>query len=168
MKEVILIKSLHVIMTICLASLVLSGCGAHVSSPLTGVFYTNVQGPVAATGKSGGVVRSGSASTTSILGLVATGDASIRAAARNGGITEIHWVDYHSESTLGIFAKYTVIVYGTSEQTVFNDALPSNQLLTPTRVPTVKPNKESKVGGNVLTVFFIGCIVAGLYLVISD
>ena len=58
--------------------------------PLTGVLHTNVQGPVAATGKSGGVLRSGSASATSILGLIASGDASIRAAARNGGITEIH------------------------------------------------------------------------------
>ena len=87
------------------------------TTPLTGVLHTNVQGPIAATGKSGGVLRSGSASATSILGLVATGDASIRAAARNGGITEIHWVDYHSESTLGIFAKYTVTVYGTGNTT---------------------------------------------------
>ena len=157
-------------MTICLASLVLSGCGAHVSSPLTGVFYTNVQGPVAATGKSGGVVRSGSASTTSILGLVATGDASIRTAARNGGITEIHWVDYHSESTLGIFAKYTVTVYGTGEQNVFNDTRPpSNELLIPTRVPTVKHDKgkENNVGERVLMVIFAGCMLIGLILVIS-
>ena len=107
------IKRLYRIMAICFASLILSGCGAYVASPLTGVLHTNVQGPIAATDKSGGVLKSGSASATSVLGLVATGDASIRAAARNGGITEIHWVDYHSESTLGIFAKYTVTVYGT-------------------------------------------------------
>lgn len=154
---------------ICLASLILSGCGAYVTAPLTGLLHTNVQGPIAATGKSGGVLRSGSASATSILGLVATGDASIRAAARNGGITEIHWVDYHSESTLGIVATYTVTVYGTGEQTVFNDAPSSGELLIPTEVQQVNPNKgkENNVGKIVLTVFFIGISTIGLYLMLG-
>jgi TRL-like protein family len=44
--------------------------------------------------------------------LVAMGDASISAAAQNGGITRIHHVDHETMNILGIYAKYTTIVYG--------------------------------------------------------
>jgi hypothetical protein len=40
------------------------------------------------------------------------GDASISAAAQNGGITRIHHVDHETMNILGIYAKYTTIVYG--------------------------------------------------------
>jgi hypothetical protein len=42
----------------------------------------------------------------------ATGDASISAAMRNGGITQIHHVDHETSSFLGVYAKYITIVYG--------------------------------------------------------
>jgi len=42
----------------------------------------------------------------------ATGDASISAAMRNGKITRIHHVDHETFSILGVYAKYTTIVYG--------------------------------------------------------
>ncbi|PYN11407.1 MAG: protein trl [Candidatus Rokuibacteriota bacterium] len=42
----------------------------------------------------------------------ATGDASISAAAKNGGITRIHHVDHETMNILGFYAKYTTIVYG--------------------------------------------------------
>ena len=48
----------------------------------------------------------------SFLVLIATGDASIRAAAKSAGITKIHHVDHHSTNMLGFVATYTVIVYG--------------------------------------------------------
>lgn len=38
-------------------------------------------------------LKSGTSSASNILGLVETGDASIEAAAKNGGITEIQYVD---------------------------------------------------------------------------
>ncbi len=41
-----------------------------------------------------------------------TGDASIHAAAREGGISKIAYVDSHSTSILGIYAKYCTIVWG--------------------------------------------------------
>jgi hypothetical protein len=44
--------------------------------------------------------------------LVATGDASIEAAAKSAGITKIHHVDYHSKNILGIIGTFTVMVYG--------------------------------------------------------
>jgi hypothetical protein len=54
----------------------------------------------------------GSSSATSILGLVTTGDASIDAAAKAGGITKIHHVDFQMKSILFFYMKATVTVYG--------------------------------------------------------
>jgi hypothetical protein len=54
----------------------------------------------------------GKATSTSILGLVATGDASIETAAKNGGIKTIKFVDYEVHNILGIYGQYTTIVYG--------------------------------------------------------
>ncbi|MDB9093433.1 TRL-like family protein, partial [Parabacteroides distasonis] len=56
--------------------------------------------------------KKGEATATSILGLVAYGDASIQKAAKEAGITKISHVDQQSKSVLGLFSKYTVIVYG--------------------------------------------------------
>jgi hypothetical protein len=87
-----------------------SGC-AMVASPVMGSLYTDVQGPAGVTSNSGNS-KMGTASCQSILGLIATGDASIATAAKNAGITKIHHVDYYSQSILGFWAKYTVKVYG--------------------------------------------------------
>ena len=46
------------------------------------------------------------------LGVVALGDASIQAAAKEAGITRIHHVDYQAKSYVGVYNVYTVIVYG--------------------------------------------------------
>jgi hypothetical protein len=48
------------------------------------------------------------------IGIVAAswGDASISAAMRNGGITRIHHVDHETTNLLGVYARYTTIVYG--------------------------------------------------------
>lgn len=86
------------------------GC-ALVASPLIGAIYTDVKAPAGVT-ENVGSSKMGTASAMSILGLVATGDASIQAAAKNGGITKIRHVDFHSTSILGVYAKYTVTVYG--------------------------------------------------------
>jgi hypothetical protein len=75
-----------------------------------GMFYTDVSGPVAATGNAGGT-KMGQATSTGILG-VATGDSSIKTAAANGGITKISHVDYHTTGVLGVYAKTVVTVYG--------------------------------------------------------
>ncbi|MHC4514686.1 MAG: TRL-like family protein [Planctomycetota bacterium] len=39
-------------------------------------------------------------------------DASLEAAARNGGITKIHYADYEVTTVLGLFGKFTTIVHG--------------------------------------------------------
>lgn len=82
-----------------------------VSSPAIGVLYTGVKGPIVATSNSLGS-KVGKGEAQSILGAIAIGDASIQAAAKSAGITKISHVDYESFSVLGIFAKYTVYVYG--------------------------------------------------------
>ena len=88
----------------------LQGC-ASVITPARGTIYSDVKGPWTATSLSGST-KVGSSSCTSILGIVAQGDASIEAAMRNGGITKIHHVDTHTYSILGVYAKLTVRVYG--------------------------------------------------------
>lgn len=84
---------------------------ATVKSPLSGVWYTDVKAPFAVTSNANST-KVGSSEATSILGIVATGDAGIDAAAKSAGITKIHHVDEHSTSILGFFAKYKVFVYG--------------------------------------------------------
>lgn len=75
-----------------------------------GSLYTEVKAPVSATGAMS-YSKVGVAKATSILSLVATGDASIRAAA-NGGIKTIKYVDYDAKNILGLYGEYTTTVYG--------------------------------------------------------
>ncbi len=99
------------LLLVLMCSLFLGAC-ANVQSPVSGLIWTNVKAPLAVTDSSTQSELVGRAQATSILGLVATGDASIQTAAHNGGITEIHHVDYESHSFLGIVSTFTVIVYG--------------------------------------------------------
>ena len=89
----------------------LAGCAAA-QTPAIGLLYTNISGPLGATDSDQVPTKSGSATAKSILGLIATGDASIQAAAKAGGITKIHHVDYSNKSLLGLYANFTVTVYG--------------------------------------------------------
>ncbi len=54
----------------------------------------------------------GKAQMVNYLGWIAQGDASIQAAAENGGISKIKTSDYHYDSLLGIINKTTTIVTG--------------------------------------------------------
>ena len=56
--------------------------------------------------------KTGQACVSSILGLIATGDASISAAKEAGGITQIAHVDHENFDVLGIYAKTCTIVVG--------------------------------------------------------
>ena len=87
----------------------LSGC-MTVASPAIGVLWTDLKGPLDAgtwVGK-----KEGTACVESILGLIARGDASIKAAARNGRITKIGSVDHHTENFLGVLGRFCTIVRG--------------------------------------------------------
>ena len=77
-----------------------------------GMLYTEIKSPVAASEGSVNYNKVGVSKATSILGLVATGDASIKAAVANGGIRNIKYIDYDSKNILGIYGEYTTTVYG--------------------------------------------------------
>jgi hypothetical protein len=94
----------------CAAGLMLSGC-AMVQSPVPGMLYQDVKSPVAVTSNSGSS-KVGTATVSTILGLVATGDVSVETAAKSAGITKIHHVDQHSTCILGVYGTYTITVYG--------------------------------------------------------
>lgn len=87
----------------------LSGCLA-VDSPARGILFTEVRGPIGASGPIG--AKEGKACAQAILGLVASGDASIQAAAAAGGIKNVTTVDHYSKNMLGIIGDYCTIVRG--------------------------------------------------------
>ena len=86
---------------------ILASCSAPMAS---GALYTNVTTGTSAT--SGSTAKMGQACNTSILGLVATGNASIASAKAQGGISRVASVDYKAKNILGLYGKYCVVVHG--------------------------------------------------------
>ena len=81
----------------------LSSC-TMVTNSGTGNIFTDVVEPISV---DNGVrpVKHGEACQTSVLGIISTGDASIEAAKKNGGITRVSTVDVK---------KNHVLIYGTA------------------------------------------------------
>ena len=90
----------------------LTGCAGYCTYYGTpcGLLYAKVSGPGMATESERGS-KTGIATAQSILGLVAMGDCSITAAARNGNITKIKTVDYDI-TNYAVFAQVTTRVTG--------------------------------------------------------
>lgn len=88
----------------------LSGC-ALAMSPVTGFLYSDVKHPGFSVPGVGGPDH-GEACASSILGIVANGDASIETAKKNGGIVQVTSVDYKTSNILLVYSKYCTIVYG--------------------------------------------------------
>lgn len=98
----------HLVLTLLCVAL-LGGCAlAH--GPVMAPITLDMKGPVAA-GPAATSPKIGRAEAWGVL-VFSTGDASISAAMQNGGITKIHHVDHETQNILGIWAKYTTIVYG--------------------------------------------------------
>jgi hypothetical protein len=89
---------------------VLNGCAAVAHGPVTAPVTIDMRGPVSA-GPAMTSPKIGRSEAWGIL-VFATGDASIETAAANGGITRIHHVDHETMNILGIYARYTTVVYG--------------------------------------------------------
>ncbi len=94
-----------------LSAFLLSGCAA-VRGPLVGVLSSNVTSPVAVNPGSMNGLKVGTATASSILGIIASGDASVATACINGGISEVVTVECKTSNILGFYAEYTTIVYG--------------------------------------------------------
>jgi hypothetical protein len=93
------------------ATAVFSGLVGCVSSPVVGLLYSDVKHPGEVTEAYGGSAR-GEACASSILGLIANGDASIDTAKKNGMVMQVTTVDHRTTNILGFYAKYCTIVYG--------------------------------------------------------
>ena len=93
----------------------LSGC-MIVDAPIRGVLGTEVIWGDIATDKPSdptlGAAKEGKACAESILGLLAHGDASVRAAKENGKITQVSSVDHSARNFLGIVGEWCTIVRG--------------------------------------------------------
>jgi hypothetical protein len=93
---------------------VLAGCigvgAGGIGAPAVGVLYTDIHGPLYAGDEVG--KKEGKACVQSILGLIATGDASIKEAARDGAITKIDSVDHYTRNILGVLGEFCTIVRG--------------------------------------------------------
>jgi hypothetical protein len=88
-----------------------SGCAYVTRAPVTGLIYQDVQEGESVSSNDLGAKR-GEACATSILGWVATGDASVQTAAKAAGITKISHVDSTASDILLVYAEYCTVVYG--------------------------------------------------------
>ena len=101
-------KKLINVLVITGMAMFLEGCAS--SYPM-GHIFTNLSLPVTATDE-GPSSKSGEATCSSYLAMVATGDCSIEAAKQNGGISKVSHVDWHAHNILGLIGHYKVIVRG--------------------------------------------------------
>lgn len=90
----------------------LGGC-MIVDSPIRGVMGTEViWGDVAGKAAAPNTMKQGKACAESILGLLARGDASVRAAKENGGISEVSTIDHSARNFFGIVGEWCTLVRG--------------------------------------------------------
>lgn len=96
-----------------LAALSVSACGVIPNN-------TSIFSPIAVDAASPGVyfansdvrpLKRGEATQTGIV-LYSSGDASIEAAMKNGGIKKVHHVDYKTTTYFFLYTKQTTIVWG--------------------------------------------------------
>jgi hypothetical protein len=98
------------ILSLLAAAQLLTGC-MIAASPVFGGIYTAVKFGEVATSNAVGP-KSGESCAMSILGLVATGDASVDTAAHLAGITTVSHVDHRTSNILGIYGEYCTVVHG--------------------------------------------------------
>lgn len=96
---------------VCIAVASFSSCAMIGTRAGAAVYYTDVTEMEAVTSNNLGS-KVGTATATNILGAIATGDASVQKAAKSAGIRKISHVDSKKTNILGLYATYTVYVYG--------------------------------------------------------
>lgn len=92
---------------------VFAGCYSAPIMPPTGVIFTNIHAPQSLSigGQDLGA-RRGKASCKALLGIVAWGDCSAKAAADAGNITQIKQLDYEFFNFLIFWQSLTTVAYG--------------------------------------------------------
>jgi hypothetical protein len=92
-----------------------TGCTYYVAPvmPPPGLIYSEIKAPLDTNAQSNPVgPRMGSSSTTSILGLVSWGDASVATAVQQGNLSSINHLDYEFLNIVFVYQKFTVNAYG--------------------------------------------------------
>ena len=89
----------------------LGGCISAPFQPPMGMI-SQVKAPLSTDGNWKVGLKSGSADVQCVLGLYAWGDCSITAAAVNGGLKQVDFVDYKYDNLIGIWQRTTGTAYG--------------------------------------------------------
>jgi hypothetical protein len=90
-------------------ALLLNGCATGMSPAGVGLI-TDVKGPITATDLSGS--KQGKACAKTIIGLLISGDASIEAAKKAGGISKVATADYHTKGYYPFIGETCTLVTG--------------------------------------------------------
>jgi len=92
------------------SALAMTGCATAPFQP--GLLYSGQSLPVDAENNATSCAKKGTGTATNLLGLIATGDASIATAKKNAGIKKIDTVDIQHTSILGLFSTTVIEVCG--------------------------------------------------------
>ncbi len=95
-----------------LSTLFIANCASVGSRMGSGLFYTNVKDYTNVEFEKVGTSKAGKSCGTNILGLVVTGNTSIDAAKKKGGITKVATVDFEGTSILGLYSTVCLVVRG--------------------------------------------------------
>jgi hypothetical protein len=95
-----------------LSTVLLTNCATVGSRMGSGIFYTNVKDYTNVEFENIGTSKAGKSCGTNILGLVVTGNTSIDAAKKKGGITKVATVDFEGTSILGLYSTVCLVVRG--------------------------------------------------------
>lgn len=99
------------LMIVAVGLVALCGCVSAPFMPPVGL-VSEVKAPLSTDGNWKVGMKSGSASSQCVLGVCAYGDCSITAAAKNGGLKRVDYVDYKYDNIIGIWQQVTVTAYG--------------------------------------------------------
>ena len=99
------------LLTVSFLGAALCGCISAPFQPPMGMI-SQVKAPLSTDGNWNAGMKSGSADVQCVLGLCAWGDCSITAAAENGGLKRVDYVDYSYDNVLGIWQRAKGTAYG--------------------------------------------------------
>ena len=93
-------------------SMLMTGCLVAPFQPPQGTVYSKYAAPLSTEGNLKQGTKRGSTEVVTVLGLVSTGDCSLKKAMDNGGIKEAYYADYEYFNVLGVYQKTTLNVTG--------------------------------------------------------
>ncbi|MBY0315068.1 MAG: TRL-like family protein [Bdellovibrionales bacterium] len=99
------------VLAIITASL-MTACASVPNRAGMGILYTDVKDFTNVEYINLGTSKKGVACANNILGMVVTGDMSIEAAKKKGGITKVATVDMEGKSILGVYSTVCLVVRG--------------------------------------------------------